>query len=177
MAAIWDHGPADQAECFVLLALADFANDAGKCWPAVGTVARKVRMSKRGVQKIIARLEVTGWLSIERGGGRKKMNTYQINSEPDTANAVHLLAQKRRTPEPKRVNLSAEKGEPRSPEPSGTIKEPNARARAKSNPPALPADSGRSDCEGERPAEIDEYLSQVSARGGGRKSQRKGVWP
>lgn len=32
MAQIWEHGPEKQAERFVLLAIADYANEYGECW-------------------------------------------------------------------------------------------------------------------------------------------------
>lgn len=82
MSMIWESGPSNQAERFVLLALADFANDNGECWPALKTVASKCCMTDRGAQKIIRRLEESGWLKIDTGGGRKGCNNYLINPEP-----------------------------------------------------------------------------------------------
>lgn len=60
MAKIWDDGPEGQGERFVLLALADYANNAGECWPALASVARKCCLTDRGVEKILRRLNNGG---------------------------------------------------------------------------------------------------------------------
>ena len=53
----------------VLLALADHANDEGRCWPGVGSIKDKCGLSQRGVQNAIKRLCEAGHLSrIERSG-------------------------------------------------------------------------------------------------------------
>ena len=101
MSAIWENGPEKQAERFVLLALADFANDAGECWPSVAGIAKKTCLSERGVRQIIRALEDGGWLLTRVGGGRGGASIYTINPEP------------------------------RAPEPSGTIKNHQSDARVK----------------------------------------------
>jgi hypothetical protein len=65
MTYIWDSGPENQSERFVLLALADFANDEGICWPSIPTVANRTCLHARSVRRIIRRLEAAGWISIE----------------------------------------------------------------------------------------------------------------
>lgn len=45
------------SEKFVLLALADNANDEGECWPSIQTIARKTNLSERTVQRAIIDLE------------------------------------------------------------------------------------------------------------------------
>ena len=125
MAQIWESGPQNQTERFVLLALADYANDEGECWPSIGGIASKCVMSDRGIQKVLKRLEDGGWLSIEEGGGRKNCNLFTIK----TPNEVHPergspLA---KNPEPqcKNPERGSENPEPGSPEPSRTIIEPS----------------------------------------------------
>lgn len=45
----------------ILLALADHAHDDGRCsWPSIETLAKKTRMSRRGVQKALRGLELEG---------------------------------------------------------------------------------------------------------------------
>ena len=80
MSRIWEAGPEKQAERFILLALADYANDDGECWPSIAGISRKTCVSERGVQTIIRRLEGAGWLSIETGKGRKNCNIYTIKT-------------------------------------------------------------------------------------------------
>ena len=80
MSQVWESGPDDKAEILVLLALADYCNDAGECWPAVARSAKKARMSVRGVQTVTARLVESGWLEIDPGNGRKNCNNYRIKT-------------------------------------------------------------------------------------------------
>ena len=62
----------------VLLAIADYANERGMAWPAVSTLARKVRMSTRNVQRWLRCLERDGELKVFRNQGRCGVNNYQI---------------------------------------------------------------------------------------------------
>jgi hypothetical protein len=121
MSTIWDRGPDNQSERFVLLALADYANDEGECWPSIEGVARKTCLTDRGVRKIMRRLEETGWLEIEAGGGRKNCNLYRIKTlnivQPEHRSPLNLVPE---NPEPRSLNP-----EPCSAEPSRTIKEPS----------------------------------------------------
>jgi len=104
MSMIWDDGPAKQSERFVLLALADYANDQGECWPSIAGIARKTCLTERGVQKILRRLSDDGWLLIEVGTGRKNCNIYTVKTpndvHPEQSSPPNLSAE---TP-----NLSAE---------------------------------------------------------------------
>jgi hypothetical protein len=121
MSHVWASGPENSTEVLVLLALADFCNDDGECWPSMATIARKTRMSERGVQKVCARLCEGGWLTISHNSGRKGCNLFVIN--PRTTF----------TPEPRSPRTTFAKPpnpvhptpEPGSPEPSRTIKEPS----------------------------------------------------
>lgn len=122
MSDVWQNGPKDQSERFVLLALADYANDDGECWPSIAGICQKTCMTDRGVQKIIRRLEDGGWLSIEVGVGRKNCNVYTIkNPEPRSPRTTFTPNVVAETP-----NVVPKNPEPRSPEPSLTIKEPSA---------------------------------------------------
>jgi hypothetical protein len=47
LSMVWDTGPEDKAELLVLLALADFCDDSGVCWPAVSSIARKSRILRQ----------------------------------------------------------------------------------------------------------------------------------
>jgi hypothetical protein len=68
MSAAWkaDVGATDK---IVLLALADRADDSGKCWPGVGTLAKKCGLSDRTVQRSIQALSDAGHLSREDRSG------------------------------------------------------------------------------------------------------------
>ena len=121
MSMIWDRGPESQSERFVLLALADYANDDGECWPSIDGVARKTCLTDRGIQKIMRRLEETGWLEIDLGGGRKNCNLYRIKTlnvvQPERSSPPNVVPKN-----PERGSVNPERG---SAEPSITINEPS----------------------------------------------------
>jgi hypothetical protein len=118
MAKIWEAGPPQQGDRFVLLAIADHANDEGEAFPGVAGLARKTCMTKRGVQKILRRLETGGWLVTDKRQGRYNCNLYtimtpnvvQLSTDAVTLNVVPS--------DPERSSLDPEHG---SPKPSLTI--------------------------------------------------------
>lgn len=127
----WENGPKDGVDLLVLLALADFADDAGRCYPSVKTIAEKARMTERGAQKVIRRLESAGWIAISTGNGRHGCNRYQINHKKGeqgsgfnaeiTPNTVHPEHGSPRTTEQKPRTRVQETLNGGSPEPSGTV--------------------------------------------------------
>lgn len=128
MSWVWEEGPADQAECFVLLALADFANDAGECWPSIPGIARKVRMKERGVRQIVRRLEAGGWLTTSISAARAGANHYRIvRPTPGTVcptPAPHAPLGREMPPAPHAAprHQTALTPAPHAPEPSGTVR-------------------------------------------------------
>lgn len=133
MSWVWDHGPTDRDELLVMLALADYADDEGACYPSMAGIAEKARLTERGARGIVRRLEASGWLAVKVGGGRGGKSNYRIikkaaNPEPETRNEKPGMANpewadtKPGTARPKTRN-------PGSAEPSGTVKEPS-EARA-----------------------------------------------
>lgn len=53
----------------MLISLADQANDAGVCWPSVGTLSKRTCYQERACQKALAQLEVLGHITkVERAG-------------------------------------------------------------------------------------------------------------
>lgn len=63
-----------------LLAIADFANDAGIAFPAVHTLAEKIRMSKRNTNYLLKELEQSGELEIERNAGPRGCNIFRVKT-------------------------------------------------------------------------------------------------
>lgn len=66
---------------FVLLALADAADDKGYCWPSVPTLARKTCLDDRSVQRILGRLKAEGLLQVQqrfRKDGSPTSNGYRL---------------------------------------------------------------------------------------------------
>lgn len=69
---------------FVLVVLADAANDQGVCWPSVATIARKVGVSSRTVQRAIQLLIYRELITAEqryRSDGSCSSNLYRLSLE------------------------------------------------------------------------------------------------
>jgi len=82
MAQVWDRAKTEGNALLVLLALADFADDTGWCWPSMATIARKARVSERGARGIIRRLETDGLLISEQSKGRTS-SRYRVIVNPE----------------------------------------------------------------------------------------------
>lgn len=76
MTAIWemDFTPVDK---LVLLALADWANEDGKCWPSIAKIAAKTGCGERTVQRALREAETRGILARHENKG--KGCVYTIN--------------------------------------------------------------------------------------------------
>ena len=132
MTSVWDDLRTQaHSELLVLLALADWANDDGYCWPTISALATKARLSERAVQQILGRLTTTGRIRRIQGGGRGRANRYQVvatrNGASETVNAIHRKENtESETPKEihpsgaKRVNLTTQNGECGAPHTSNT---------------------------------------------------------
>lgn len=79
MSRVWEHSQHAGSDLLMLLAIADFADDAGNAYPAVSTLAEKCRMTPRNANLILANLRKTGELIIRQNEGPKGTNRYQIH--------------------------------------------------------------------------------------------------
>jgi hypothetical protein len=68
------------ARC-VYLALQVRTDDNGLCWPSIETVANDAGLSRSATQRNVARLITTGFIGVERGGGRGHTNLYRLTVE------------------------------------------------------------------------------------------------
>jgi hypothetical protein len=78
MARVWDQSTHGGTELLVLLAIADFADDEGNAYPAVGTLATKCRMSARNVNFILSALRASGELEVQASKGPSGTNRYKV---------------------------------------------------------------------------------------------------
>lgn len=79
MTQVWqDDEISDPAQTLIMLALADYANDEGVCWPAWESIAKKARCSRTTVWRIINQLIRANKIEINHRRGRNKTNTYRI---------------------------------------------------------------------------------------------------
>ena len=69
---------------FVLLALADAADDNGICWPSIPTLANKTCLDDRSVQRILSNVKRDGLLDVERRyrkDGTPTSNRYRLTMQ------------------------------------------------------------------------------------------------
>ncbi len=90
MSEVWESAKVDGAPLLVLLALADYANDNGICWPAVATLAKKTRVSERHVRRILGALERNGNVAIGFREGPMGVNVYKVLVGDDTLSEMTL---------------------------------------------------------------------------------------
>ena len=64
MTQVWEHSSQEHGNLLVLLAIADFADDAGRAFPSVETLAKKARLSERQVQRAIKELRVAKEIEV-----------------------------------------------------------------------------------------------------------------
>lgn len=79
MSWVWDHSPYSGASLLMHLALADWANDDGECWPNQPQIAAKMRSSIETVRRLTRKMEEDGWLVIvEPSPGKGRSHRYQL---------------------------------------------------------------------------------------------------
>lgn len=83
MSHVWAHSPYKDASLLMHLALADWSDDYGLCWPSQEQIALKIRGSVETVRRITRRMERDGLLVIETPShGRGNSARYRLNLEP-----------------------------------------------------------------------------------------------
>lgn len=85
IAEVYELSQATGGARLVLLALADFADDAGVCWPSVRAIAAKARLSQRQAIRHLRTLEELGELAIETPGGGRFANRYRVSIRANRA--------------------------------------------------------------------------------------------
>ena len=92
MARVWAHSQRKDGELLVMLALADFANDAGESWPSLDVLAQKARLSKKQLCIVLKKLEVASEIQRKRSaGGRNRRTHYVINLLPENSDIKTVL--------------------------------------------------------------------------------------
>lgn len=115
---------------FVLVALADFADETGLCWPSVSTLVQRTRLAERTIQNAMRGLETNGLVVTERRDGKPTRYRLQIGAQPPqqmhpreecTPAADAEDPRSRCTPPPQDVHPTPAAD---APEPSITVSEP-----------------------------------------------------
>jgi hypothetical protein len=79
---VWNNAPTYTGnERLMLLAIADSADDDGRCFPVIEDLAKKCAVSVRTAQSILGKLEEDGVLTVSHGieTGHGKTNLYVLN--------------------------------------------------------------------------------------------------
>lgn len=80
---VWEDSPYEGRALLLHLALADFANDDGICYPSQKTLALKARTTEGWTATTIKQMVKDGFVEIlERGGGRGNRTVYQLKKHP-----------------------------------------------------------------------------------------------
>ena len=125
MSAIFESRTLGPTERLIMLALADHADDDGRCYPSILRLCERTGLSERAVQTNVKALSEKGYLRVIVGGGKGNANVYFVSPNPaaQTPYQMHPAADAPQTPQQMRSNPAAD-----APEPSGTIKEPSIEA-------------------------------------------------
>lgn len=86
MAEIFESETLAPTERLIMLALADHADEAGRCYPSVQRLCRRTGLGERAVQTNIKKLTDAGYIKVINGGGRGATNLYFVSANP-AANA------------------------------------------------------------------------------------------
>lgn len=81
MKAVWELFQGAGSELLALLALADFADDDGRCFPSIATIAKKTRLSKSQTQRVVHGLIAAGVVQVEgneSGGAPGSTRRYRV---------------------------------------------------------------------------------------------------
>lgn len=81
LSLVWDAYPGSGSALLALLALADWSDDNGRCYPSMSAIARKTRLSRSQAQRVVHRLIIDGYLLVTAnalGGSPTQTRNYRI---------------------------------------------------------------------------------------------------
>lgn len=82
MSAVWQQGPNETVQRFVLLALANYADQEGYCWPSYSSLAERCAISRSTAMRTVKALETDGWIrrqARQTAAGQPSSNGYFID--------------------------------------------------------------------------------------------------
>ena len=92
MSQVWDMEIDDSTTKLTLMALADFSDDEGYCYPSYEVLAKKISKSKRTAIRAVEKLTELGFLQKEKRelkDGTSSANLYKILSENERVTQTH----------------------------------------------------------------------------------------
>lgn len=82
MGKIFDNSDLPPGERFTLLALADHADDSGRCFPSIARLAKGTGYNERAIQGHLKTLERRGVVKVAKGAGPNGVNVFAISLPP-----------------------------------------------------------------------------------------------
>ena len=83
MTRVWEHATYKEGALLTLLALADYADDNGVCWPGQPELSHKARLGERQLRNVLHMLEGKGEIVSVPGRGRGNVTVYCVLSGLD----------------------------------------------------------------------------------------------
>lgn len=130
MSAIFDSETLAPTERLIMLALADHADDTGRCYPSIQRLCQRTGLTERAVQSNIKKLQAQGYIKVVPGGGKGRPNIYFVSANPaaetpyEKPRITNTVSDDTQTPHLTTPNPAAD-----APEPSVTTIEPSAAVR------------------------------------------------
>lgn len=90
MALVWEFFPRGGSDLLAMLALADWSDDDGRCYPSIAAIARKTRLSRSQAQRVVHGLIDAGDLTVTdnaSGGAPGSTRRYRIDLDRLTGSA------------------------------------------------------------------------------------------
>lgn len=81
MSWVWQNSPYEGKALLLHLALGDFADDAGRCWPSQTTLARRARCTTRHVRDTISQMIEDGYVVLERASNGRDSHRYRLTNK------------------------------------------------------------------------------------------------
>ena len=101
MAAVYDSDLSDVYDVAVMLALANHADDEGRCYPSVRRISELARCSERKAQNVIKGLQDRGYLRIDQQAGPRGVNVFYVIPTPAHCAPPHDVHPAQRAPHPR----------------------------------------------------------------------------
>ena len=110
---VWLKSPYRSERLLLHLALADFANDEGVCWPSQRTLAQKARCSENFVRVTISQMIRDGLIEVaKKGMGRGNTTAYRLKPHPGDGDSPNPHSPARETPFPEKTSPLLNRQEP-----------------------------------------------------------------
>lgn len=127
MSAVFESEVLGPTERLIMLALADHADDTGRCYPSISRLCQRTGLGERAIQNNIKALVSKGYVTIVPNAGQGLANLYFVTATPAPDAPPHEMR-----PRTKCASTPASRSKtpaPDAPKPSGTIIEPSSSKR------------------------------------------------